>query len=512
MKGKRSIQALQSAERGALITLICCVNAVGHYIPPMLIFPRKKMNKSLMNGAPPGAIGACSKTGWVNKEIFLTWFSHFVEHVKPTEDDPVLLVLDGHYSHSRNPELIDKARQSHVYINCLPPHCTQKMQVLDVSFMKPLKLYYSEEIESWMRKNRGKPVTSYDVAALVGHAYARAATKSNAESGFRATGLVPLNPNIFDHEFEGNSSLNTDTENDLNFINTDTAIFCDVLQEENNSGLMNSSEENYSNFIQLVPIVHNSQDVTHDGDTIWDPRMFSQLQDPLYTHSPSDSVIPFNPVPQNIGNSSEDIQLIEGTHRTSGCIMVPSDKSLRSLGSSSVVCVQQKTSEMCGTSKIVTPNDIMPLPEPIKPDSSKQNEYVVDLTSSPYRNMLFEKIKIQSLKEEMAKENKIQRELKKEARDKKAKEDQILKKLKKEAREKKAKEDQRLKELKKEAREKKAQEKQLMKEALEGKKCMKRVKTEKKGKENKKHEKGLKRKNEDQNDDGKRGKKVKGKN
>ena len=48
-----------------------------------------------------------------HSEIFSQWFLHFIKHTKPTKEDPAILVLDGHYSHTRNLEVITLARENH---------------------------------------------------------------------------------------------------------------------------------------------------------------------------------------------------------------------------------------------------------------------------------------------------------------------------------------------------------------------------------------------------------------
>jgi hypothetical protein len=103
-------------------------------MPPLLVFPRKNMKLELLNGTPPGTVGVCHPSGWIELEIFTKWFQHFIENVKSSPDDPVLLVLDGHYSHTRNVEIIEMARANGVAIVCLPPHSTHKMQPLDVFY------------------------------------------------------------------------------------------------------------------------------------------------------------------------------------------------------------------------------------------------------------------------------------------------------------------------------------------------------------------------------------------
>lgn len=93
------------------------------------------MKMELMNGTPPGSVYDCHPSGWIQSDIFTKWLLLFISHVKPTEEDPVLLVFDGHFTHTRNIDVINIARDNHVVIVCLPPHSSHKMQPLDVSFM-----------------------------------------------------------------------------------------------------------------------------------------------------------------------------------------------------------------------------------------------------------------------------------------------------------------------------------------------------------------------------------------
>jgi len=54
LKGKRQVGALTSGERGVNTTIVCCVNASGFYVPPMIIFKRKRKCPELEIGAPSG--------------------------------------------------------------------------------------------------------------------------------------------------------------------------------------------------------------------------------------------------------------------------------------------------------------------------------------------------------------------------------------------------------------------------------------------------------------------------
>ena len=116
--------------------------------------------------------------------------------VKPTADNPVLLIVGVHYSHAKYLDVVDKAREHSVVIVSLPPHSTRKMQPLDVGFLKPLKTYYVQVIETWLGSSPGRVVTPFVVCKLFGPAYRRAATMGVSVNSIIKTGLFPCNRHI----------------------------------------------------------------------------------------------------------------------------------------------------------------------------------------------------------------------------------------------------------------------------------------------------------------------------
>ncbi|KAJ8866109.1 hypothetical protein PR048_033633 [Dryococelus australis] len=72
------------------------------YIPPMLIHARKIMKDSSVFGAPSGTILGCQDKDWVTADVFTEWMSHFIRYVKPSVTEKVVLILDGHSSHTRS--------------------------------------------------------------------------------------------------------------------------------------------------------------------------------------------------------------------------------------------------------------------------------------------------------------------------------------------------------------------------------------------------------------------------
>jgi hypothetical protein len=135
IRGKKEVASLISAERGNLITIVTCTIATGTYVPPLIAFPRKNMKEEIMVGAPAGSISACHPSDWIEMYIFTKWFNLFVPFVKPAVHDPVLLIVDGHYSNTKNVDVAGKPREHIVAIASLPPHSTRKMQPLDDGLM-----------------------------------------------------------------------------------------------------------------------------------------------------------------------------------------------------------------------------------------------------------------------------------------------------------------------------------------------------------------------------------------
>lgn len=216
-RGKHQVGALTSGERGTNTTCVCCMSATGMYVPPMLIFKRLRFKDELNTGAPPGAICTCSESGWITSELFLKWLQHFIAIVRPSTNNKVLLILDGHSTHTKNLEAITLARENGVVMLSLPAHTTHRLQPCDVSFFKPFSSYYNQAPDKWLRSNPSRNITQFQVSALIGEAYGKAATVVNAMSGFAKTGIWPLDRNVFqdsdfaptavNHENEPNTSL-----------------------------------------------------------------------------------------------------------------------------------------------------------------------------------------------------------------------------------------------------------------------------------------------------------------
>ena len=150
--GVKQVGKITSAEKGETVTVMCAVNGAGTYVPPMMIFKRRRMNELLLKGSPPGTIGSVSPNGWIDGDLFLKWLKHFVAHVKPSAENKVILVVDGHASH-KTLAAVEYARDNSVVMISLPPHSTHHMQPLDKTIFGPLKTAYNVSGESSRQTN-----------------------------------------------------------------------------------------------------------------------------------------------------------------------------------------------------------------------------------------------------------------------------------------------------------------------------------------------------------------------
>lgn len=198
-KGKKQVGSVTSAERGELVTVVCAVNAAGNATPPMFVFPRVKFKDCFMIGAPPGAKGTSTRTGWINEDTWAEFLDHLIHHINCTPDGPLLLILDNLKAHiSLKAEEI--AKSNGIVLLTLPPHTSHRMQPLDVTVFGPFKTQYSRALDGWMRANPGKTVSIYQIAGLVNEAFISAVTPRNITSGFRSTGIFPYNREFFPDE------------------------------------------------------------------------------------------------------------------------------------------------------------------------------------------------------------------------------------------------------------------------------------------------------------------------
>lgn len=176
------------------VTVIETINASGWCLPPFVILDGKVHQSTwYTTGIPHDWTLAVSDNGWTNDALGLEFIQHFDKWTRDrTSGVYRLLVLDGHGSHS-TPEFEQFCAQNKIITICMPPHSSHLLQPLDVACFSALKLTYSKQVRQLAQQGI-LHIDKQDFLLM----YAKARTTIHNEltilSGFRATGLVPFNP------------------------------------------------------------------------------------------------------------------------------------------------------------------------------------------------------------------------------------------------------------------------------------------------------------------------------
>lgn len=177
-------------------------------MPPKLIFPKETTETPLV--LPHGGSAELGNTGMMSAEIFMKWYNEFVTFTQPTEDSPVVLLLDPRFEYLRTLGFFKKSRQQHVEILCFPPMTAHILQPLDVTFIAPMRHYYAKAVQDHLKTKtsgslqsgaasdstveQSETLTPEDMVSLFTISYVKAATKEIGKDGFKFTGIHPFDP------------------------------------------------------------------------------------------------------------------------------------------------------------------------------------------------------------------------------------------------------------------------------------------------------------------------------
>ena len=196
-KGKKQVGANTSAERG----VVGAISADGNASSPLFIFPGKRYKNCVLNGESNRAIGTCNESGLINESVFLEFIDHIIKYSACTVQEPILIILYNHYSYCSS-SVVEKAKDSGIASLTLSPHTSHKLQPLNVSVLGPLKVFHGNAVDEWLRSHPGKMVSLYDISKIVTTALNLGFSRHNVVAEFAATGIYPLNKNMF-----GNSNF-----------------------------------------------------------------------------------------------------------------------------------------------------------------------------------------------------------------------------------------------------------------------------------------------------------------
>ncbi|KAF0730481.1 tigger transposable element-derived protein 6-like, partial [Aphis craccivora] len=171
-KGIRQVGHNASAERSQMITACMTINAVGQSLPPVFIFPRVRMSDILIIGVPER----------------LNTLKNILD---VSTEDKILLFMDNHESHC-SLEAVSYAKEKGIVLVTFPPHCTHKLQPLDVGVFDPFKTKLKIAQKDWLTNNPGKTIRIHDLPSLTKIAFVESFSVKTIVNAFAKPGIWPF--------------------------------------------------------------------------------------------------------------------------------------------------------------------------------------------------------------------------------------------------------------------------------------------------------------------------------
>ena len=177
-----------SMDRGKSMTFVGIVTAAGHHLPPVFIIPRVKKNDNFMRGVMEGSLGLYRSNGWMDSEAFVECLKHIQKVMHTSEQNRLLLIMDNAEVHM-SLMAVDYALENGITIVTLPPHCTAKMQPLDVGIFKGFKASLKVIINEFNLCNPLTPLQEHMLPEMASKAWVKACKPEAILNAFRATGI-----------------------------------------------------------------------------------------------------------------------------------------------------------------------------------------------------------------------------------------------------------------------------------------------------------------------------------
>lgn len=183
-----------------LASIIECIFAIGHALPPLIIFKGKWQMKAWHDALPKGvngkAIGqiATSESGWTNNAIGYEWITKFdVQSKKHQQGKYRLLLIDGHEFHITI-KVVQFYLEKKIVLTKMPPHLIHLLQPLDFSVFGPLAMYYRNSLQNLSYSYFN--VDKVDFIEIYFAARAKAMSEFNILHAWRDCGYFPFDPEI----------------------------------------------------------------------------------------------------------------------------------------------------------------------------------------------------------------------------------------------------------------------------------------------------------------------------
>lgn len=137
------------------VTVMACFNALGDYMPPLIVYPGQRLSKVVLEGFIEADFGQTEK-GWMDSELFVGFLGRLVDFAKEKNIPmPIILFVDGHSTHM-SLSAAEFCAQNGIILYCLLPNATHLLQACDVGLFSPMKSAYQSSMRKWQMEHLGQ--------------------------------------------------------------------------------------------------------------------------------------------------------------------------------------------------------------------------------------------------------------------------------------------------------------------------------------------------------------------
>ncbi|CAH2094324.1 unnamed protein product [Euphydryas editha] len=178
------------------ISIMFAACADGSVLPTYTVYKSENLWSSWCIGGPPEARFNRTKSGWFDALVFEDWFKTVIIPWATKLDGPKVVIGDNLSSHL-NVNILRLCEQHDIRFAFLPPNSTHVTQPLDVAYFGPLKKIWRRILTYYKIKNPSETqINKIHFPILLKELLVKTEMfdKDKIKSGFKATGIVPFNP------------------------------------------------------------------------------------------------------------------------------------------------------------------------------------------------------------------------------------------------------------------------------------------------------------------------------
>ena len=173
------------------VSVLCCVNAAGTTVPPLMVFQRGlPAGRSYQREGPPNTHYCHSDSGFVDQKIYTQWFRKLFLRFASNER-PLLLLQDSASAHI-SPELIDCAIDNDVILMCFPPNLTHLLQPCDVGLYRSMKANLSTTMRQLKLLRGDLWISKAKIPAVFREVFEKTFRPDLITEAFRKCGIYPF--------------------------------------------------------------------------------------------------------------------------------------------------------------------------------------------------------------------------------------------------------------------------------------------------------------------------------